>query len=60
MFVGFSDAHSSLVHLVLNVATGKISPQCHVVFDDKFAAVCSLPTKDSIDNQWAQIFKLDH
>ena len=31
MFVGFSQVHSSLVPLVLNVSTGKISPQYHVV-----------------------------
>ncbi|KAL7524937.1 hypothetical protein ACHAXR_002552, partial [Thalassiosira sp. AJA248-18] len=49
MFVGFSQVHSSLVPLVLNVKTGKISPQYHVVFDDKFATVNSLPTEDSIE-----------
>ena len=59
MFVGFSNAHSSLVPLVLNVVTGKISPQYHVVFDDKFSTVHSLPTEDSLDDQWARIFKLD-
>ena len=59
MFVGFSQVHSSLVPLVLNVATGKISPQYHVVFDDTFSTVNSLPTEDSIEDQWARIFKLD-
>ena len=59
MFVGFSQVHSSLVPLVLNVNTGKISPQYHVVFDDKFSTVNSLPTEDSIDDQWARIFKLE-
>ena len=58
MFVGFSQVHSSLVPLVLNVTTGKISPQYHVVFNDKFATVNSLPTEDSLKNQWARIFKL--
>ena len=59
MFVGFSSVHSSLVPLVLNVHTGKISPQYHVVFDDKFSTVHSLPSEDSLDKQWEQIFKLD-
>ena len=59
MFMGFSHAHSSLVALVLNVTTGKISPQYHVVFDDKFATVNSLPTEDSISDEWAKIFKLE-
>ena len=58
MFMGFSQVHSSLVALVLNTSTGKISPQYHVVFDDKFATVNSLPTEDSIDTQWKRIFKL--
>ena len=34
-FVGFSNVHLSLVPLVLNVVTHKISPQYHVVFDNK-------------------------
>ena len=58
MSVGFSQAHSFLVPLILNVTTGKISPQYHVVFFDKFATVNSLPTEDSLDNQWACMFKL--
>ena len=58
MFLGSSQVHSLLVALVLNVSTGKISPQYHVVFDDKFSTVTSLPTEDSLDNQWARIFKL--
>ena len=59
MFLGFSQVHSLLVALVLNVSTGKISPQYYVVFDDKFSTVTSLPTEDSLDNKWARIFKLD-
>ena len=59
MFVGFSQVHSLLVPLVLNVNTGAISPQYHVVFDDKFSTVNSLPTEDSTDDEWARIFKLD-
>ena len=56
--MGLSQVHSSLVALVLNTSTGKISPQYHVVFNDKFATVNSLLTKDSIDTQWKLIFKL--
>lgn len=51
IFVGFSHVHSSLVLLVLNVVTGKTSPQYHVVFDDKFSTVNLLPTEDSINDQ---------
>ena len=59
MFVNFSQVNSSLVPLILNTATFKRSPQYHVVFDDKFATINLLPTEDSLDNQWARIFKLD-
>ena len=34
MFVGLSDRHSIFVPLVLNLATGTITQQHHVVFDD--------------------------
>ena len=51
MFLGFSQVHSLLVALVLNVSTGKISAQYHVVFDDKFSTVNSLPTEDNLKNQ---------
>ena len=40
-FVGFSRQHSSTVALVRNLHTGYISPQYHVVFDDKFETVFS-------------------
>ena len=38
-FVGFSPRHSSDVPLILNLQTGIISPQDHVVFDDTFTTV---------------------
>ena len=43
MFVGFSPIYSSLVPLVLNVRTGKISQHYHVVFEDECLTVNSLP-----------------
>ena len=41
MFLGFSDVHSSTVGLILNIRTGYISPQYHVVYDEKFETVSS-------------------
>ena len=38
-FVGFSDEHSSLVAKVRNLSTNFISPQFHVIFDDKFTTI---------------------
>ena len=58
LFLGFSDVHSSQVPLVLNTVTGKISPQFHVIFDDKFATVHSLPGDQPLAEQWANIFRL--
>ena len=39
--MGFSKMHSKQVGLVLNLLTGSISPQFHVVFDDMFSTVMS-------------------
>jgi hypothetical protein len=58
LFLGFSELHSSQVPLVLNVNTGYISPQFHVIFDDKFETVNSLPAEQPLDKQWADIIKL--
>ncbi len=58
LFLGFSDLHSSLVPLVLNVVTGHISQQFQVIFDDKFETVNSLPIDQPLENQWAQIIAL--
>lgn len=41
-FVGFSSAHASNVGLILNLATRRISPQYHVLFDDFFSTVRSV------------------
>ena len=43
-FVGFSSRHSSVVGMILNLSTGKISPQYHVVYDELFQTVPSLET----------------
>ncbi len=57
-FLGFSELHSLQVPLVLNVSTGRISPQFHVIFDDKFETVHSLPSDEPLDKQWAKIIQL--
>ena len=38
-FLGFSDQHSSLVAMVRNLGTNFVSPQFHVVFDEKFSTI---------------------
>ena len=44
--MGFSEMHSTQVGLVLNLLTGSISPQFHVVFDDMFSNVISITAAD--------------
>jgi hypothetical protein len=41
VYLGYSREHSNNVHMVLNLETGKISPQYHLVFDDTFSTVYS-------------------
>ncbi len=55
MFVGFSPSHSSLVPLILNITTGKITPQFHVIFDDNFQTVQSLPKGTTLRDEWLNI-----
>ena len=52
MFVGFSQSHSSDVPLILNLQTGHISPQFHVVFDDTFSTIMSQSQQDDPTNWW--------
>jgi hypothetical protein len=58
LFLGFSDLHSSQEPLVLNIESGHISPQFHVIYDDEFETVHSLPSNQPLDHQWAKIFSL--
>mmetsp|Transcript_4245 Transcript_4245/g.9633 ORF Transcript_4245/g.9633 Transcript_4245/m.9633 type:complete len:374 (+) Transcript_4245:4104-5225(+) len=38
-FLGFSDEHLSLVARVHNLSTNFVSPQFHIIFDDKFTTI---------------------
>ncbi len=58
LFLGISDLQSSLVPLVLNIATGHTSPQFHVIFGNKFETLNSLTLDQPLENQWAQITAL--
>ena len=44
--MGFSKMYSTQVGLVLNLITGSISPQYHVLFDDMFSTVMSSTAAD--------------
>ena len=58
LFVGFSPHHSSNVPLILNLSTGSISPQFHVVFDDQFSSVESMVIDEQPPSFWNE-FDLD-
>ena len=55
MFVGFSPAHSSDVPLILNLRTGHISPQYHVVFDNDFSTVPSISENAEPPPWWNEL-----
>ena len=44
--MGFSTIHPVQVGLVLNLLTGSISTQFHVVFDDMLSTVASITSTD--------------
>jgi Reverse transcriptase (RNA-dependent DNA polymerase) len=56
VFLGISPNHSSNVPLVLNLKTGNISPQFHVVFDDFFTTVMSVIEGDEPPDNWDHLF----
>ena len=58
MYMGVSHLHASTVPLVLNLSTGAITPQFHVVFDDWFATIGSDHGKlpDFSSNEWNKMF----
>ena len=55
VFLGFSRVHSSDAPLVLNLKTGYISPQYHIVFDDTFSSVVSHAADEEPPDFWNNI-----
>ena len=49
IFLGLSRYHNSEVPLVLNLKTGSITTQFHVVFDDIFMTVPSISERDPLN-----------
>ena len=52
--MGFRNIHSTQVGLVLNLLTGSISPQYHVVFDEMLSTVMSSTSADP--EIWIRLF----
>ena len=61
IYLGHSPCHAGSVSLILNLSTGLISPQFHVVFDDEFTTVDYLESKIAPPN-WISLAKhaLEH
>jgi hypothetical protein len=55
MFLGLSQKHASEVPLVLNLGTGSITTQFHVVFDDIFTTVPSIERETEPPEHWVEI-----
>jgi hypothetical protein len=58
MYMGVSPTHASCVPLVLNLDTGAITAQYHVVFDDWFSTISSDPDSlpDFNSTTWSELF----
>eukprot|EP00957_Ditylum_brightwellii_P114982 8769693-Ditylum_brightwellii.AAC.1 len=54
IYLGQSPVHAGNVALVLNLQTGHVSPQYHVVFDNEFTTVPYLHSSEAPPN-WADI-----
>jgi hypothetical protein len=55
MFLGLSQQHASEVPLVLNLGTGSITTQFHVVCDDLFTTVPSIERENEAPEHWAEL-----
>jgi hypothetical protein len=56
VYLGNSPNHATTVPLVLNLSTGLVSPQYHLVFDDHFSTTNCLHT-DKLPSTWLDLFK---
>ena len=56
VYLGHSPCHAGSVALVLNLRTGHVSPQFHVIFDDDFTTIDYLASSTAPPN-WDDLFK---
>ncbi len=56
LYLGHSPEHASNVALVMNLQTGLVSPQYHVIFDDTFSTVEYIRSKKEPSN-WEYLVK---
>ena len=59
-FLGVSSPHSTTVGQILNLDTGAISPQYHLVYDEQFTTVPGYLTDELFDSEtWNNLLGLD-
>jgi hypothetical protein len=56
MFMGISMQHSSEVPMVLNLTTGRITTQFHMVFYDLFSTVSSVDREHEPPDHWEDLW----
>jgi hypothetical protein len=54
-FLGYSKEHSSTIGLILNLRTGYMTPQFHVVYDDLFQTVSNRVNIDGVELPFDQV-----
>ena len=60
MYMGLSNQHSSSVGRILNLQTGNVSPQYHVIHDEQFTSVHGTLSDELFDaGEWNSLIKLD-
>jgi hypothetical protein len=52
VYLGRSPLHACSIALVLNLATGRVSPQYHVVFDPAFSTISELSQEPLPKSDW--------
>jgi hypothetical protein len=55
IYLGRSPSHACSIALVLNLATGRVSPQYHVVFDPAFSTVSELSQEPLPKSDWQRV-----
>ena len=60
IFLGFSTQHHTTVALVLNPTTGSITPQYHVIYDEKFSTITNTPDDAVNVEQWDDLLSTGH
>ena len=59
-FLGYSPQHSTLVGRILNLSTGSVTPQFHVVYDDLFSTVTCPVDSPLPESSWNSLLSFGY